>query len=140
MMRRFPPPWTAEETDACFIVRDANGLALGYFYFEEGPGRRSTANLLSKDEARWMTVNFAKLPPRPVEPWDACAMRSHLGRSRLAERNGWRLGRWRHENGQVGGVDGLGPTHSGASRRRSSQIIGRVWSLTIHRKPRRPTR
>ena len=23
--RRFPPPWTAEETDACFIVRDATG-------------------------------------------------------------------------------------------------------------------
>jgi hypothetical protein len=30
--RRFPPPWTAEETDACFIVRDANGQALAYVY------------------------------------------------------------------------------------------------------------
>jgi hypothetical protein len=28
MPRRFPPPWIAEETDACFIVRDANGQAL----------------------------------------------------------------------------------------------------------------
>jgi hypothetical protein len=27
-VRRFPPPWTTEETDACFIVRDANGQAL----------------------------------------------------------------------------------------------------------------
>ena len=27
-VRRFPPPWTIEETDACFIVRDANGQAL----------------------------------------------------------------------------------------------------------------
>jgi hypothetical protein len=26
--RRFPPPWSAEETDACFIVREANGQAL----------------------------------------------------------------------------------------------------------------
>jgi hypothetical protein len=26
--RRFPPPWTAEETDACFIVRDKSGQAL----------------------------------------------------------------------------------------------------------------
>ena len=26
--RRFPPPWSAEQTDACFIVRDANGQAL----------------------------------------------------------------------------------------------------------------
>ena len=33
--RRFPPPWSVEETDACFIVRDANGQALAYVYFEE---------------------------------------------------------------------------------------------------------
>jgi hypothetical protein len=26
--RRFPPPWTVEETDACFIVRDSKGQAL----------------------------------------------------------------------------------------------------------------
>jgi hypothetical protein len=26
--RRFPPPWTAEVTPNCFIVRDANGQAL----------------------------------------------------------------------------------------------------------------
>ena len=26
--RRFPPPWSVDETDACFIVRDANGQAL----------------------------------------------------------------------------------------------------------------
>jgi hypothetical protein len=24
-VRRFPPPWSVEETDACFMVRDANG-------------------------------------------------------------------------------------------------------------------
>jgi hypothetical protein len=41
--RRFPPPWTIEENnDACFIVKDATGQALGYFYFEDEPGRRST--------------------------------------------------------------------------------------------------
>jgi hypothetical protein len=40
--RRFPPPWTIEEmNDACFIVRDKNGQALGYFYFEDEPGRRA---------------------------------------------------------------------------------------------------
>jgi hypothetical protein len=42
--RRFPPPWSVEETDACFIVRDANGQALAYVYFEEEPGRRSAAH------------------------------------------------------------------------------------------------
>jgi hypothetical protein len=25
MTRRFPPPWSVEEIDACFIVRDADG-------------------------------------------------------------------------------------------------------------------
>jgi hypothetical protein len=32
--RRFPPPWSVEEMDACFIVRDHNGQALAYVYFE----------------------------------------------------------------------------------------------------------
>jgi hypothetical protein len=35
--RRFPPPRTAEETEACFIVRDHNGQALAYVCFEEEP-------------------------------------------------------------------------------------------------------
>jgi len=61
--RRFPPPWTIDEAnDACFIVRDRNGQALGYFYFKEEPGRRAAANLLTKDEARRIAANIAKLP------------------------------------------------------------------------------
>ena len=61
--RRFPPPWSIHEAnDACFIVRDNTGQALGYFYFEDEPGRRSVANRLTRDEARRMAVNFAKPP------------------------------------------------------------------------------
>jgi hypothetical protein len=60
--RRFPPPWSAEETEACFIVRDANSHALAYAYFEDEPGRRSAAHLMTRDEARRIAVNIAKLP------------------------------------------------------------------------------
>jgi hypothetical protein len=63
--RRFPPPWSVEATDACFIVRDGNRQALAYVYFEEEPGRRSrrsAAHLLTRDEARRIAANIAKLP------------------------------------------------------------------------------
>jgi hypothetical protein len=54
--RRFPPPWSVEELDVCFVVRDHNGQQLAYVYFEDEPGRRSAAKLLSKDEARRIAV------------------------------------------------------------------------------------
>jgi hypothetical protein len=61
--RRFPPPWSVEEyNDACFIVKDAHGQAVAYVYFEEAPGRRSVAKLLTRDEARRIAANIAKLP------------------------------------------------------------------------------
>jgi hypothetical protein len=53
---------SVEETDACFIVRGANGQALAYVYSEEEPGRRAAAKLLTRDEARRIAANIAKLP------------------------------------------------------------------------------
>jgi hypothetical protein len=49
--RKFPPPWTIEDNGACFMVRDANGQALAYTYYEEEPGRRTAASLLTRDQA-----------------------------------------------------------------------------------------
>jgi hypothetical protein len=43
-------------------VRDANGQALSYVYYESEPGRRWAPKLLSKDEARRIAANISKLP------------------------------------------------------------------------------
>ena len=50
--RRFPPPWSVVEHPASFMVIDNNGQTLAYVYFEEEPGRRTAAKLLTRDEAR----------------------------------------------------------------------------------------
>jgi hypothetical protein len=42
--------------------RHHNGQQLAYVYFEDEPGRRSAAKLLSKDEVRRIAGNIAKLP------------------------------------------------------------------------------
>jgi hypothetical protein len=60
--RRFPPPWSVEDIGAAFVVKDGSGQQLAYVYYEEEPGRRSAAKLLTKDEARRIAVKIAKLP------------------------------------------------------------------------------
>ena len=78
-------PWLIEETDACFIVRDANGQALGFFHFEEEPGRRAAAKLLTRDEARRIAANIAKLPgllrSRGAPETTSCLLRPGAGPS-----------------------------------------------------------
>ena len=66
--RNFPPPWSVGELDSCFVVKDANGQALAYMYFEKEPLRRfRRRELLTRDEARIAAI-FAKLPELLSKP------------------------------------------------------------------------
>ena len=60
--RRFPPPWSIVENPESFAIVDATGQALAYVYFEDEAGPRMTMSRLTKDEARRIAANIAKLP------------------------------------------------------------------------------
>jgi K+/H+ antiporter YhaU regulatory subunit KhtT len=62
--RRFPPPWSVEEHPGgeSFIIRDAKGQALAYVYFEDETVRQMSMKRLTRDEARRIAANIAKLP------------------------------------------------------------------------------
>jgi endo-1,4-beta-D-glucanase Y len=75
--RSFPAPWSVDELEACFVVKDGAGQKLAYVYYEEDPGRRSAANLLTKDEARRIAANIARLTQSTAgcfRPRMACTM------------------------------------------------------------------
>jgi len=87
--RRFPAPWSAEPQPNYYVVRDADGQQLAYVYFENEPGRRSAAKLLTKDGGRRIAANIAKLPDllRGIErrPGECSnARNSHYSRPRLS--------------------------------------------------------
>ena len=62
--RRFPPPWHVEEEDRGEVLKvlDAKGQILAYVLYEDEPIRRELMKRLTKDEARRIAVNIAKLP------------------------------------------------------------------------------
>ena len=45
-----------------YVVRDANGQALAYIYSRDNEDEARQAKVLTKDEARWIAVNVARLP------------------------------------------------------------------------------
>jgi hypothetical protein len=62
---RLPPPWSIEERQESFIVKDANGQQIAYLYFEDELQRQMSMKRLSRDEAFLIAVNIAKLPNVP---------------------------------------------------------------------------
>lgn len=60
--RRLPPPWKVEHIPGGFVVRDATGQGLAYFYGHSTEQEAAIAKGLTLDEARRLAANFAKLP------------------------------------------------------------------------------
>jgi hypothetical protein len=62
--RRFPPPWRVDDAGDGEVLRivDAGGQILAYVLYEDEPIRRELMKRLTKDEARRIAVNIAKLP------------------------------------------------------------------------------
>ena len=60
--RRFPPPWRADRIPGGYVVRDANGQSIAYIYSRENEDEARQAKVLTKDEARRVAINIARLP------------------------------------------------------------------------------
>jgi hypothetical protein len=58
-MNRFPPPWRIVEMPGCFIVGDATGQNVAWFYFQDGPTVAPSDTVLLKEQARRRAMNFA---------------------------------------------------------------------------------
>ena len=48
------------------MVRDANGQALTYLYFDDDRHRRALSGRLTSEEAKRIAANIAKLPELPL--------------------------------------------------------------------------
>jgi hypothetical protein len=84
--RRFPPPWSVDELEACFVVKDSAGKKLAFVYFEDEPGHRSAAKLLSKDEAQRIAANIVNLLRAATSGPFFCSPASHARLSDGASR------------------------------------------------------
>ena len=55
--RRFPPPWSIEEGQTWFVVKDNGGQKLAYVHFDDP---RSAAKLLTRDEVWRIAPNVGE--------------------------------------------------------------------------------
>ena len=78
LSRRFPSPWRADPMPGGYVVRDANGQALAYLYSRDNEDEARQAKVLTKDEARRIAVNIARLPELLSGPTAAARPRETL--------------------------------------------------------------
>jgi hypothetical protein len=52
----FPTPWHANPMPGGYVVRDANGQALAYFYSRDSEAEARQAKILTKDKARRIAI------------------------------------------------------------------------------------
>jgi hypothetical protein len=71
---RFQRPWRVTDIPGGFRVDDANGLALGYFYWWNSPSAAHQIGVLKRNEAMLMAETFSQMPEflakgdRPGQP------------------------------------------------------------------------
>ena len=55
------PPWFVEDDGTRFVVKDQSDQALAYVYYKSASAHRAAHELLTRDKARRIAVNIAKL-------------------------------------------------------------------------------
>jgi protein-S-isoprenylcysteine O-methyltransferase Ste14 len=60
--RCFPVPWHVDKISDGYVVRDGNGQALAYIYSRDSEAEARQTKMLTKDEARRIAINVARLP------------------------------------------------------------------------------
>jgi hypothetical protein len=60
--RRFPTRRRPDKIAGGYVVRDAHGRALAHLYSRDNEDEARQAKVLTKDEARRIAVNMARLP------------------------------------------------------------------------------
>ena len=59
---RFPPPWTVHHNEDAYWVEDASGQRFAYCYFRDAQSIGSGVHYMTRDGARRIACNVAKLP------------------------------------------------------------------------------